>query len=109
MAIDLGASPSASIWIVNAYQLGVTVSLLPLASLGDIVIHQVQAQEIGMEHVGGSEDVLVHVVAIGETANLFDEQAQQHIAAITVATSLTRREIGKLVGKLREKVGGLEN
>ncbi len=36
MAHDLGASPSASIWIVNAYQLAVTVSLLPLASLGDI-------------------------------------------------------------------------
>ena len=36
MAAELGASPSASIWIVNAYQLAVTVSLLPLASLGDI-------------------------------------------------------------------------
>ena len=36
MAQDLGSSPSASIWIVNAYQLAVTVSLLPLASLGDI-------------------------------------------------------------------------
>ena len=36
MAADLGATPSASIWIVNAYQLAVTVSLLPLASLGDI-------------------------------------------------------------------------
>ncbi len=36
MARDLGASPSASIWIVNAYQLAVTISLLPLASLGDI-------------------------------------------------------------------------
>ena len=36
MANDLGASPSSSIWIVNAYQLVVTVSLLPLASLGDI-------------------------------------------------------------------------
>jgi DHA2 family multidrug resistance protein-like MFS transporter len=36
MAVDLGASPSASIWIVNSYQLAVTVSLLPLASLGDI-------------------------------------------------------------------------
>ena len=36
MAHDLGASPSASIWVVNAYQLAVTVSLLPLASLGDI-------------------------------------------------------------------------
>ena len=36
MAHDLGVSASASIWVVNAYQLAVTVSLLPLASLGDI-------------------------------------------------------------------------
>jgi DHA2 family multidrug resistance protein-like MFS transporter len=33
---DLNASPAASIWVVNAYQLAVTISLLPLASLGDI-------------------------------------------------------------------------
>jgi MFS transporter, DHA2 family, multidrug resistance protein len=36
MARELMASPSASIWVVNAYQLAVTVSLLPLSSLGDI-------------------------------------------------------------------------
>jgi DHA2 family multidrug resistance protein-like MFS transporter len=36
MAQELQASPAASIWVVNAYQLAVTVSLLPLASLGDI-------------------------------------------------------------------------
>ena len=36
MAHDLGASAAGSIWIVNAYQLAVTVCLLPLASLGDI-------------------------------------------------------------------------
>ena len=41
MAHDLGASPSASIWIVNAYQLAVTVSLLPLASLGDILGYRI--------------------------------------------------------------------
>lgn len=35
IARDLRASPSASIWVVNAYQLAITVSLLPLASLGD--------------------------------------------------------------------------
>ena len=29
-------SPANSIWVVNAYQLAVTISLLPLASLGDI-------------------------------------------------------------------------
>ena len=36
IARDVGATPAASIWVVNAYQLAVTISLLPLASLGDI-------------------------------------------------------------------------
>lgn len=36
MAQELRASPATSIWVVNAYQLAVTVSLLPMASLGDI-------------------------------------------------------------------------
>ena len=36
IARDVNASPSASIWAVNAYQLAVTISLLPLASLGEI-------------------------------------------------------------------------
>jgi DHA2 family multidrug resistance protein-like MFS transporter len=35
IARDLHASPAASIWVVNAYQLAITVSLLALASLGD--------------------------------------------------------------------------
>ena len=37
IAVDLHASPASSIWIVNAYQLAITVSLLPLASLGEIL------------------------------------------------------------------------
>jgi MFS transporter, DHA2 family, multidrug resistance protein len=37
IAIDLKASPSFSIWIVNGYQLAITISLLPLASLGEII------------------------------------------------------------------------
>ncbi len=36
IAGDLNTSPANSIWVVNAYQLAVTISLLPLASLGDI-------------------------------------------------------------------------
>jgi DHA2 family multidrug resistance protein-like MFS transporter len=35
IARELGASPSSSIWIINAYQLTITVLLLPLAALGD--------------------------------------------------------------------------
>lgn len=36
IATNLGASPASSIWIVNAYQLAITISLLPLASFGEI-------------------------------------------------------------------------
>lgn len=37
IAQELDARPAASIWVVNAYQLAVTISLLPLSSLGDIL------------------------------------------------------------------------
>ena len=37
IARDFGARPAESIWIVNAYQLAVVISLLPLASLGEII------------------------------------------------------------------------
>src|SRR3984885_3023450 len=40
IARDMHASPSASIWVVNAYQLAVTVTLLPFASMGDIYGHR---------------------------------------------------------------------
>jgi DHA2 family multidrug resistance protein-like MFS transporter len=36
IATDLHVSPADSIWVINAYQLAITVSLLPVASLGDI-------------------------------------------------------------------------
>jgi MFS transporter, DHA2 family, multidrug resistance protein len=34
---ELAVTPAATIWVVNAYQFAVTVSLLPLAFLGDIL------------------------------------------------------------------------
>ena len=37
IAQNLDASPAFSIWIVNGYQLAITISLLPLASLGEII------------------------------------------------------------------------
>jgi len=36
IATDLNTSAANSIWVVNAYQLAVTIALLPLSSLGDI-------------------------------------------------------------------------
>jgi DHA2 family multidrug resistance protein-like MFS transporter len=37
IAADVNASPADSIWVVNAYQLALVVSLLPFASLGEII------------------------------------------------------------------------
>ena len=37
IARELNASPAASVWVVNAYQLAIVISLLPLAALGEIV------------------------------------------------------------------------
>jgi DHA2 family multidrug resistance protein-like MFS transporter len=36
MAKDLAVKPADAIFVVNAYQIAVTASLLPFASLGDI-------------------------------------------------------------------------
>jgi DHA2 family multidrug resistance protein-like MFS transporter len=36
IAGDMAASPATAIWIVNAYQLAIVMTLLPLASLGEI-------------------------------------------------------------------------
>jgi MFS transporter, DHA2 family, multidrug resistance protein len=40
ISTDLAVTPARSIWVVNAYQLAITVSLLPLASLGDILSYR---------------------------------------------------------------------
>ena len=37
IARELGAEPSAAVWVVNAYQLAIVVLLLPFASLGERV------------------------------------------------------------------------
>jgi DHA2 family multidrug resistance protein-like MFS transporter len=37
MPRELHATPAESIWVVNAYQLALTVTLLPLSALGDII------------------------------------------------------------------------
>ncbi len=40
IAADLHAAPAASVWVINAYQLALVATVLPLAALGDIVGHR---------------------------------------------------------------------
>jgi DHA2 family multidrug resistance protein-like MFS transporter len=36
IAAELRTDPASAVWVVNAYQLAVTISLLPFASLGEL-------------------------------------------------------------------------
>lgn len=47
LAREFDVSAASSIWVVNAYQLAVTVSLLPLAALGEIVGYR-RVYRVGM-------------------------------------------------------------
>ena len=40
IAADLHAAPAASVWVINAYQLALVATVLPLAAFGDIVGHR---------------------------------------------------------------------
>jgi len=37
IARDFHASPQASVWVINAYQIAITMLLLPLAALGEVI------------------------------------------------------------------------
>src|ERR1700704_3845237 len=37
IALDIHASPAASVWIINAYQLAMIATLLPFAALGEVL------------------------------------------------------------------------
>src|SRR6187551_602604 len=39
IAAELRATPATSVWVINAYQLAITVLLLPLAAMGDRIGH----------------------------------------------------------------------
>jgi MFS transporter, DHA2 family, multidrug resistance protein len=61
IASDLGASPATSVWIVNAYQLTITILLLPLAALGDrIGYRRVYIPGLALFTLGSAGCALAH-------------------------------------------------
>lgn len=47
IARDLNATPATAVWVINGYQLAITVLLLPLAALGDRIGH-VRVYRLGL-------------------------------------------------------------
>src|SRR5215831_6866903 len=64
IAHELNATPAASIWVVNAYQLAITVCLLPLAALGDkLGYRRVYMAGLAVFTVGSLSCALSHTLA----------------------------------------------
>src|SRR5215211_5461566 len=71
-----------------------------ITSFGDVLVNAVQSKEIGGGHPHFSEDVGADVIAVGHPTHRLDHETQEDIAAIAVAASFSRREVGRLVHAL---------
>jgi DHA2 family multidrug resistance protein-like MFS transporter len=72
IAADLGASPATSIWIVNAYQLTITILLLPLAALGDrLGYRRIYLPGLALFTVGSFGCALAHSLSTLIAARVF--------------------------------------
>ncbi len=64
IARDVGATADASIWVVNAYQVGITMVLLPVAMLGEIIgYRRVYMVGLGLFAAASAGCVLAHGLA----------------------------------------------
>ncbi|HEU4967465.1 MFS transporter [Sphingomonas sp.] len=72
IARELGASPASSVWVINAYQLTITVLLLPLAALGDRIGYKcIYIPGLALFTVGSVGCALGHTLTLLVAARVF--------------------------------------
>ena len=86
IARDLHASPAFSIWIVNGYQLAITISLLPLASLGEIVgYRRVYIAGLALFTLASLFCVLAHTLTLLTVARILQGFGAAGIMSVNMA------------------------
>jgi DHA2 family multidrug resistance protein-like MFS transporter len=102
IAQELHASPAASIWIVNAYQLAITVCLLPAAALGDkLGYHRVYLAGLGIFTLGSLGCALSHSLTALAVARTFQGLGAAGIMSINAALvrfTYPQRLLGRGIG-----------
>jgi DHA2 family multidrug resistance protein-like MFS transporter len=72
IARELGASPASSVWVINAYQLTITVLLLPLAALGDRIGYKcIYIPGLALFTIGSGACALGHTLGLLVAARVF--------------------------------------
>jgi DHA2 family multidrug resistance protein-like MFS transporter len=102
IAHELNASPAGSIWIVNAYQLAITVTLLPLAALGDkLGYRRVYMAGLAVFTVGSLGCALSHSLAELTAARVLQGLGAGGIMSINAALvrfTYPRSQLGRGIG-----------
>jgi DHA2 family multidrug resistance protein-like MFS transporter len=102
IAAELKASPAASIWIINAYQLAITVTLLPLAALGDkLGYRRVYLVGLAVFTAGSLGCALSHDLATLTTARVIQGLGAGGIMSINAALvrfTYPKRQLGRGIG-----------
>jgi DHA2 family multidrug resistance protein-like MFS transporter len=102
IARELQASEASSIWIVNAYQLAITVALLPLASLGDkIGYRRVYVAGLAVFTLGSLGCALSHTLAeltAGRVVQGLGAAGIMSINSAVVRLAYPRRLLGRGIG-----------
>ncbi len=99
---DLAASPSMSVWIVNAYQLTITILLLPLAALGDrIGYRRVYIPGLALFTIGSAGCALAHGLTSLIAARVFQGVGAACIMSMNAAlvrATYPARMLGRGIG-----------
>jgi DHA2 family multidrug resistance protein-like MFS transporter len=102
IAAQLQASPAASIWIVNAYQLAITVTLLPLAALGEkLGYRRIYMAGLAVFTAGSLACALSHSLAQLVAARVFQGLGAGGIMSINAALvrfTYPRQQLGRGIG-----------
>jgi len=102
IAGELHASAAASIWIVNAYQLAITVTLLPLAALGDkLGYRRIYMAGLAVFTVGSLGCALSHSLAELTAARVLQGLGAGGVMSINSALvrfTFPKRLLGRAIG-----------
>jgi DHA2 family multidrug resistance protein-like MFS transporter len=102
IARELNALPAASVWIVNAYQLAITVTLLPLAALGDkLGYRRVYMAGLAVFTVGSLGCALSHSLTQLVAARILQGVGAAGIMSINAALvrfTFPKRMLGSAIG-----------
>src|SRR5690349_13207267 len=102
IAGDLNASPAFSIWIVNGYQLAITISLLPLSSLGEIIgYRRVYLAGLLLFTLGSLFCALSHTLLLLTLARIvqgFGAAGIMSVNAALVRFTYPRSQLGRGIG-----------